>query len=318
MKRIAIIIFLVSLFFVSCEENFSPKGEFENKYALTSVIRGDTSLQVVSLYSNYSVEGFDPSVYDENPFYKNADIRLWYRDTVYVFKDSSVINPYLADSTFSFYYLDDFKPEVAGELLEVVATLKNGTRLKASCLTPGRFKFDSQNTSSTIPAVNTPMVNVFWNSDDVGTFYIVRIRVKYFELIDGVSVEKYMDLPNRILSEDESILLYPEPSRAFSISYRQEAINSAMAGISEGDSNKGKFTISNLAVIDVLAMDENLSRYYSSTLEDNNYTVRVNQSDYSNVEGGFGLFGSLNKSSTNIIIQDEYIRSFGYNVLYEN
>lgn len=312
------IILLVSFLFVSCEENFSPKRELESQYALSSVIRGDTALQVVSLYSNYNVEGFDPSVYDENAFYKNADIRLWYQDTVYVFKDSSVANPNLADSSFQFYYLDDFKPEATGELLEIVATLKNGKRLRASCLTPGRFNFDRQNTSNTIPAVNTPMVNVFWNSEDVGTFYIVRIRVKYFELIDGVSVEKFIDLPNRILSEDEAILLYPEPSRSFSIAFRQEAINRAMVNISEGESNKSKFTISNLAVIDVLAMDENLSRYYSSTLEDNNYTVRVNQSDYSNVEGGFGLFGSLNKSSKNITIQDEYIRSFGYKVLYEN
>ena len=112
MRKLILLISLLALVFLGCEENFSPKGDFEEKFALTCIVRGDTALQVASIYSSYMVDGYDPAVYDENPAYRNADIRLWYQDTVYIFKDSTVYNSSSSDSVFHFYYLDNFKPGI--------------------------------------------------------------------------------------------------------------------------------------------------------------------------------------------------------------
>lgn len=319
MKKFLYILAVSSILFLSCEENFSPKGEFEQKYALTCVIRGDTALQVAAIYGNYNVEGYDPSVFDGNTAYDGADIRLWYQDTVYVFKDSVVSNPNLPDSNFRFYYLDNFKPEAPGEPMEIEAMLKNGKRLRASCETPSRLLFDLNETSNTIPAVNTPTVNIFWKTEDVNNFYIARIKVKYIQNVNGINVHRWLELPKRLLrNDDNEIPIYPTPSKIYSISYDQDAIDFAMRSISDNVPNKNSITLSTLAIIEVLSLEENLTRYYSSTLEDNNYTVRVNETDYSNVEGGFGIFGSLNKSTKKISLLASYIESFGYNVLYEN
>lgn len=310
---------LFILLFSGCEENFSPKGEFEEKFALTCIVRGDTSLQIASIYSSYDVEGYDPSVHQENPAYFGADIRLWYQDTVYVFKDSSVFNSNNPDSLFHFYYLDNFKPSATNEFLEIEATLKNGKRLKASCYTPARFVFDTKETSSTIPAVNTSTVNIVWNSDAKNNFYVGRIKVKYFLNVGGNVEQKWLILPAKLISNNgELIPIYPVPSKSQAIAYSISAINNVMQSISSGIENKGSITVSNKAIIEVLSIDENLSRYYSSLQEDNKYTVRVNESDYSNVDGGFGLFGSLQMNSRKITVQPEYIESFGYKVIYEN
>ena len=310
---------LFILFFSGCEENFSPKGEFEEKFALTCIVRGDTSLQIASIYSSYDVEGYDPSVHQENPAYFGADIRLWYQDTVYVFKESSVFNSNNPDSIFHFYYLDNFKPSATNELLEIEATLKNGKRLKASCYTPARFVFDTKETSNTIPPVNTSTVNVVWDSDAKNNFYVGRIKVKYFLNVGGNVEQKWLILPSKLISNNgELIPIYPVPSKSQAIAYSLGAINNVMQSISSGIENKGSITVSNKAIIEVLSIDENLSRYYSSLQEDNKYTVRVNESDYSNVDGGFGLFGSLQMNSRKITVQPEYIESFGYKVIYEN
>lgn len=320
MKKIySIIIILFVFILIGCEENFSPKGEFEEKFALTCIVRGDTSLQIASIYSSYDVEGYDPSVHQENPAYFGADIRLWYQDTVYVFKDSSVFNSNNPDSLFHFYYLDNFKPSATNELIEIEATLKNGKRLKASCYTPARFVFDTKETSNTIPPVNTSTVNIVWDSDSNNNFFVGRIKVKYFLNMGGNVEQKWLILPVKLIShEGELIPIYPVPSKSHAIAYSVSAINNVMQSISSGIDNKATITVSNKAVVEVLSIDENLSRYYSSLQEDNKYTVRVNESDYSNVDGGFGLFGSLQMNSRKITVQPEYIESFGYKVFYEN
>ncbi len=311
---------LLSLLF-SCEESFSPKGEFEDDYALNCIIRYDTLFQIASLLSSFDVDGYDPSMNKENSAYLGADIRLWYKDTVYIFKDSSVINLSFPDSLLHFYYLDNFKPDddVHGELIEIEALLKDGKRLKASCYTPGRIRFNNTETSSTIPAVNTPTVNIIWDSEDESNYFHGRIKVKYFETEGGVVEEKWFELPYTLTNDnDEVIPIYNVPSRASIHAYSISAINYAFDKISEGNENKRNYKISNTAIVEVLSIEENLSNYYSSSLEDNIFTVRLNQTDYTNVEGGFGIFGSLRKEVRKILIQASYIESFGYEVLFEN
>ena len=320
MKKLLIV--LASLIFVlliGCEENFSPKSNFEEKYALTCIVRGDTALQVAAIYGSYDIEGYDPSINEINPAYRGADLRLWYQDTVYVFKDSTVYNSSSPDSLFHFYYLDNFKPESKGELLEIEATLANGKRLKASCYTPDRFTYNAQETSNTIPAVNTSTVNVVWNSEDANNFFVGRLKIKYFQTINGATVQKWFYLPVSLVQNGNQVIqIFPVPSKAQSIAYSQSAIDHAFTAISDGIENKGDITISNIAFIEVLSIDANLSRYYASTLEDNRYTVRVNEMDFSNIDGGFGVFGALQKVNKNITVQTDYIKSFGYKVLFEN
>ncbi|RJP59719.1 MAG: DUF4249 family protein [Ignavibacteriales bacterium] len=319
MKKLQILFFALTVFILlGCEENFSPKGDFEEKFALTCLVRGDTALQIASLFSSYDVDGYDPSVYDENPAYLGADIRLWYQDTVYIFEENTVFNPTNPDSLFHFYYLDKFKPTGKGELLEIEATLRNGKRLRASCYTPGRFNYNTQETSNTIPPVNTSNVNIVWTTEDTDNFYVGRIKVKYFENIGGTSTQKWLHLPVRLVDNNgELIPIYPVASKSRAVSYSMNAINHAFQSLSENIA-KENITISTYGIVEVLSLDENLSRYYASILEDNKYTVRVNESDYSNVDGGFGVFGSLNRETKRITIQSDYITSFGYKVLFEN
>lgn len=300
----------------SCEENFSPVVEYDQTYALSCIIRGDTTLQVATLFSSYDLENGDAFA---NPAYEGAEIRLWYKDTVYWFKDSSIAYPKYKDSRLKFYYLDNFLPLEDGEPLEIEAMLKGGKRLKGKCFTPTKLLFDTGESSKIIPPVNTSGVNFLWYTmDEVSGYFVGRLIIKYFQNVNGEYQLKRKTVPIKYYNDNgKSTPIYPSPSKSASLIYDSSAVTQALKEISEGDMNKSNYKIIDNAVFEVLALEENASRYYSSTLEDNSFTVNVNELDYTNIEGGFGVFGSINQEKYTLKITPDYIMSFGYDVYYE-
>lgn len=311
-----LLILITVLALSSCEEDFSPVVEYNQSYSLSCIIRGDTTLQVATLFSSFDLANGDAK---SNPAYEGAELRLWYKDTVYWFKDSVVSFPRYSDSTLKFYYLDNFQPTDEDEPLEIEALLKGGKRLKGKCTTPGRLMFNTSETSKVIPPVNTSGVNFLWETDaEVSGYYVGRLRFKYFQDINGVNVIKYKEIPlNYISNNGEFVAIYPKPSKAVSTIYDSSAVTHALEEISEGDPNKSKYKIFDTAIFEVLALDENASRYYSSTLQDNSFTVNVNELDYTNIEGGYGVFGSINREEIEIKFVPGYLMSFGYEVFFE-
>jgi hypothetical protein len=99
-----------------------------------------------------------------------------------------------------------------------------------------------------------------------------------------------------------------------------DAISRALEEISAGDPNKDNYNILQSPAFELIALDLNLSRYVSSTNQTfDDLTVTVNESDFTNIEGGLGVFGSYTKKKYNRIkFQPGYIESFGYNFLFDN
>ena len=66
--------------------------------------------------------------------------------------------------------------------------------------------------------------------------------------------------------------------------------------------------------VQLIVYDPNLSTYYSSMQEaTDGFTVRLDQPDYSNVTGGFGIFGSYVRTELKVKFTKEYLKTFGYN-----
>ena len=86
--------------------------------------------------------------------------------------------------------------------------------------------------------------------------------------------------------------------------------------ISEGDPDKNNYSILVNNPIKVYSLDGNLERYYSSTTQDNNFTVRLDENDFSNITGGFGVFGSYVIKDYNLRFTPEFITELGYNPVY--
>lgn len=89
-------------------------------------------------------------------------------------------------------------------------------------------------------------------------------------------------------------------------------VNQAMELISKGDPNKSNYIILS-CIAEVLSLNEELSFYYNATARDRDiYSVKLDETDFSNIENGYGLFGVYMRTYHVMRFSHDYIRSFGY------
>ena len=89
-------------------------------------------------------------------------------------------------------------------------------------------------------------------------------------------------------------------------------IDSAMVQISEGDPDKKNYKIISI-IFEMTEFDHELSNYYSSThgyLD--NFSLRLDETIYSNVNGGIGIIGSKVFTSISFTVRSDYLSLFGY------
>ena len=314
-------ILFIALMSFSCSESFDPFGEFREDYALTCILKSDSSFQVATLSHSYRGNGYDPYTNTEDPSIIDADIRVWLGDSVYIFRDTSIVrtDPSRYGTHFHFYYNDNFIIS-PNENLEIEALLQNGRRLKASSRAPNTILFSTES-DILIPAVGSNLVRFFWEQQAEGMFFSPRLVLRYKQNEGGNVIEKFKVIPVKYTQENgELIPVYPKPSNKINVNYQLDAISTALEEISESDPDKGNFSVYAKPIFTLFAFDMNLSRYVSSTNQTfDDLTVTVNEADYTNIEGGLGVFGSyLNKIYSNIQFQKNYIESFGYNFISTN
>jgi Domain of unknown function (DUF4249) len=322
MKKIAAIFFITVIMLInySCEENFSPKGNFQQKYILNCIIRGDTSLQTATISKSYNVNGYDPYANTNDPFLANAYIRIWVGDNVYFMKDSSITRTDSSryNTPLHFFYCDNFQAGINKDL-EIQAILPDGKTLEAQTTIPDpvQWNFTNVDTSDTnafrIPSLGNDYFSFNWYQGSSNGWYLPRFVVIYAKVVNGVEERHEITVPERYENIGGNIEpVYPSPNRNVSSSFQNNALDSIFNQISAGDPDKSHYKIYG-GIFELLVFDDNLSKYYSSTngfLDD--YTVRLDENDFTNINGGLGIFGSYLFEKRGALIATEYITSFGY------
>jgi len=327
MRKLIVINFVVAILvlFNACEDNVVITGDFYPKYMLNCVISGDTTAQYVTLLKNYMVDESGQSISNENSFIDSAFVRIWYQDTVYILRDTTVD---VLDSdqnlqTVQYYYTNEFKPDY-GEELEIEALLTNGIRLKSTSIVPDKVTFPlSDYTTSDpqrmLPGVYTNGINIGWSNELRNLFYYPKMRIVYYKYFNGVLKLFKKEVPIAYVeSGNEIVTVYSKPSneQAFSIDF--ETFEQAMANISEGDPYKTDYHLSHVE-LEVIIFDEFLSAYYASignALDE--YSISLNKSDYTNIQGGYGIFGSYINQTFTLGLEEDFINQFGYLYFYSS
>lgn len=308
------ILICLSLMFVSCDDSFNPKAKYSEEYALNCIIRVDTTFQIAMVSKSYDVNEYDPYQNKIDPNIEGAIIRIWYQDTVFIMKDTlkERVDTSHYNTPVKYYCVDGLQPDNSS-LLEIEAILPNGKRLKSTTKTPDRFRFQSGEEGITIPPVNSDMVQINWTTTSERLMYLPKLTLLWYKKYEATRKIRITEVPIQYLQRGDSYeKVFPVADNINGISYPMENINRIMNEISEGDENKDVYTII-AARAEVIAMDNNLSGYYASTsVGGSNLSVRLDEADYSNIEGGLGIFGSYIKSSSVIFLSDDYVRSFGY------
>jgi hypothetical protein len=313
---------LITVFFASCKDELDPFGETNEKYVLNCIIRSDTSYQTLTLAHSYTSTDFNPYSNTIDPAIKGAIIRLWEgTDKVTFFSDTTITrdasSPYL--TPYSIYQARGIQPD-AGTVLELEAILPSGKKLTATGIVPIKPAFEKLGQldgigDTIVPPVEKDYVRAQWGrvAAPKGTVYLPRMYIVYKVPVNGVEVRKIKLIPkNYYIYKGIEYAEYPGLSNYPWLNIDMTVINRCMAEISAGDSDKEKYKIYAI-VVDVLSLDNNLSTYYNATNKNKDpYAIKLYETDFSNITGGFGVFGVSYLAGTTIDISAPYVRTFGY------
>lgn len=314
MKNTFISVAILSLLFISCKEDFNPLGEYSERYSLNCVIKVDTSFQVATVTQSYLGQTTDPFENTQDPFVDFVYIRMWYKGEVYIFNDSSITRTDKSryNTDIKFYYINNLNPQ-PGNDLEIEALLPNGRRLKSVTRIPARASKKYGSFENKIPPEIGDIMHLQWTSDETNLVYHPRLYIIYNKTENGVQYRKSVPVPLEYYKKGgEEIPIYPNPSATPYVNIKMETINKLMKSISDGDEEKRHYEFM-YCILEVITYDKNLSLYNSSSntvLDD--YSIKLDETDYTNITGGFGVFGSLVKSTFIIKFNTPYLESFGY------
>lgn len=301
---------LIIILNLSCEDDLNPFVKGEDVYILNCVLKNDRAYQTAFLSKNYFVDNFDPKSDTNDHSISNSYIRIFFDDSVKIFSDTLLQKSENSNQNITAYFNNNFltKPDTEYEL---EAILNDGRKLRATTKTPKKVSFNSDS-DKIIPPVEKNFVTIFWD-DNQRLYTAARFLIIYSKFENGISVRYQKEVPRKYVFENSQYIPYfPEPSYSDEINVEMSTFNKAMEEISNGDENKENYTIFSF-ILEILIYDQNLTAYYASKAElDEGFSVTTDASDFSNIIGGRGIFGTFIKQKFSIKFTQEYIKSFGY------
>lgn len=311
-----------SFFFISCEENFSPKTDYSEKYILYAVFEanglGNATLQDVVISRTYDVNGYNPKTNTVDPNDTNAVVSIFIKDKEYPFALDSARR---SDTTryhnkFYYYKLQDRSLVLNSNTnITITAKLPNGKVLTSNSTVPANLSFEySYDYSRGFTAdLSTFIVgdnwDISWEMVETGHLYTPKLTVYYKIVTDSNEIYKTVDIPIKYVNNKA---IYPQSSFDNFVSFNYAAFNKVMASISEGDPNKSNYIITDMQ-LKILDYNPPLAKFYSSTHGSlDQYSIRLDESIYSNINGGMGIFGVYKTNIVTFYLRDTYKKKFGY------
>jgi len=284
----AFIVF-ISLLILSCDESFNPKTEFEEGYSLFCVIDGNSSYQTAYITKNYNPADLNPENYTEDKSISGAEITLTCSDTVYKFRDTTLINSEDGKG-YGAYYLNNFSER--GEEMFISAILPDMNTIT------GRIKSTKKN----LTLVYSSSRDIIYNLEEgyfIGfhekpdAFYFVpSLFINYTVSQNNIEIQKRIEVPILFYTDgDLEIPQYPDLSLREGYTYPISLIEKTLRKIADFNPSNSLIKIRNIT-LEILEVSDQLAAYYLLNQSFNDgYSVKIQRAKYTNVDGGNGLLG---------------------------
>ena len=308
---------------LSCESAFEPKTDFIDRPVLYGVlspsIYGPTE-QHIMLSQTYNAEGTrPPSNIIDRPI-TSARVVLDIAGDEYVLEEALKAVPGTdGNPMLRHVYTASVERFLPGQPAEISVQLPDGRTLSARTTAPPMvhimvsYPFNHGITTTVRGTKAGQAWTISWTALE-DHLYWPKLTILCEKETDGPYPEYLMqEVPMTFVRQgDRSVPVYPSCTWDPSCTFTFDAIDSAMAKLSEGDPDKQAYKIV-YASFSVLIYDPHLARYYASvhgSLDE--YSIRSDPTTYTNVEGGLGVLGSETGSGVPFTIDPFYAAAFGY------
>jgi hypothetical protein len=303
-----------------CEQPFTPKAPFVSKPVVTCIVTGTNAGFSISatVGRTYNVNGLDPIVNTTDPFDTSALPIITMngdKDTLHLRHTRRTDTTRYTTPVYSFSNSGTL-PYFSNGILSLAVTMGDGKKVSATSTVPRpRLIETSYMFVAGVTAFTTdPVWTLNWDNEQRDDhLYFPKLTLAYQIVGDSSTVSKTLEIPMHYVNTGGKMVpVYPTFTRALQLDYDFSALQTAIASISAGDSVKSRYKIGMLTFT-LVEYDINLSDYYSSShgyLDQ--YSVRVDETTYSNINGGIGIFGSQFINSLPFEMNSRFIKSFGY------
>ena len=313
MGRRAFIPAVLAMLALGCEEDFQPKGKFQQALVVYSVLTPDADSVFVRLHAAYDPPSFNPFEHTSEPSLTGAVVTLTYDSGTVVLNDSTVAHPDSSryGSSMRIFYGTPISI-VRGRPYTLRATVPGYPTATAVTTVPGNPTVSILNAFalSTPRLFDTQDVIVIVRPPPEAKGFLPRLFVEY-EVQTPSPREERMEVPYDVETVDQSASFeYPRltPIEQFGTPSNTTSAMYAFRGTSYQyviRSITGTYGITNVhfkqVKLYVNLIDEPLYNYYfivNGFLDP--YTIRTDRPDYSNVLGGVGVFGSFTLDSIGV------------------
>lgn len=299
------IVGLVLIAGAGCNEKFDPKGPYRSGLVVYSVLSNRSDSLIVRVYSTYDPSGNNPLSNSTDTEVKNARVTVSTDSTIFELagtviprSDKSryttdiaayVLHPFLVQKNKS--YTVNVTSPVGNAFARITAPdsglvqANNGFVLKA----PAKYTEDIS-------------ANVRLSSVSIG--YILRLYVEFDANVGSRAVHIRSEVPNAIRKSTETGFEYSypllvrritDPPQVFEIVYF--TLDAYKAFLLDQITQYGDIKLTSATFI-LTQVEPNLYQYYNIAngfLDP--YSIRTDLPDFSNISGGFGLFGAMRDDS---------------------
>lgn len=303
---------------VSCDSEFNPKGSYEERVVLYSILMTRTDTQYVRLYTTYDPPAFDPQeVTNEQPI-RNATVVVRQGGTAYQFRDTMVTrdDPQRYGGLVPAYVAYPFRVTGSQVYSMSVESPTHGS-ITASTTVPGRGDItvlnpfvlrspQSFNENIIISARISPPARGF----------LLKMFIDYEVRFNQIWSPRRVEVPREVVETGEGRrFVYPQLVRRTTVpvsagSLNAESVVFTRAGYEAvlqqlfNDFGSENLRFSQVVLV-LTQVDENLYTYYNlaNGFQDE-FSIRTDQPDYSNIRGGYGVFGSMTEDSTVVSLRE--------------
>lgn len=297
--------FILTLAFLlaACEVPFTPKGEFRRAVAVYGILSDRTDTMLVRVFETYDPPDFDPLAHGVDEPVRGAEVDV--SDGIVSIRLDEATRPRWDVSRYSdSVVVYQTAPAQIQEAVTYALSIRtaDGRQFAAATTVPGSGLVEIVNPSALITTSVFPTIQIRSVLSPAARGFRIRCFVR-FEILENAQWIPYeREIPRQVESPDtpKERWHYHELTRRTSdggssqevISFMSDAYRRGLGAIDREFSGQSLRWVSVAFIL--VQVDLHLYNYYNTANAFRDpYTTRVDQPDYSNIEGGVGVFGAM-------------------------
>jgi hypothetical protein len=310
------------VFLPGCDDTFSPKAPHEPRLVVYSILNPRSDTQYVRLSITYDVDGFDPKTNVTESIVNGAQVMVTQGNQSFTFSETLVqrIDTSRYRTPIHAYVAAPFAL-VTGSSLRLDVIAPGFGAVSAEALVPSNASVSVTNGSIMRQLTSSlPTVNIAANIPAHTRGYLLRMYVVYEVLRNGVYETERKEVPRTTIggTERESIVpIYPKVERrgseAFRLGSQTETatfdfsayVFTIQAILREHSGTSVRFRY---VYVELVQLDQYLYNYYNivNGFQDE-FSIRTDVPDYTNIQGGIGVFGGFTVDSTTVSLPSSFM-----------